>query len=72
MKSRLDMHDKVASIYHNAKPKAKYRMNKRLASILDPYIREYKLIDRRNGVKQLPLRLNIIAIIDLIWDIDKH
>ncbi|KAI3324180.1 hypothetical protein HD806DRAFT_62201 [Xylariaceae sp. AK1471] len=71
MKGRLDMHDNVAGIYHSVKPKGKCRMNKRLASILDPYIYEYDIINSRGGVKRLPLPRNIIVISDLIWDADE-
>ncbi|KAI1276971.1 hypothetical protein F5Y07DRAFT_388794 [Xylaria sp. FL0933] len=70
LKGRLDMHDNVAGIYHNVKPKGRCRMDKRLASILDPYINEYEASLRQSGGKKLLVPLNIIVISDLIWDTD--
>ncbi|TGJ77568.1 hypothetical protein E0Z10_g10703 [Xylaria hypoxylon] len=71
VKGRLDMHDSVAGIYHNVKPKGKCRMDKRLASILDPYVNEYEAHVQRSGGKKLTLPLNIIVISDLQWDTDE-
>ncbi|KAI8625926.1 hypothetical protein F5Y19DRAFT_488663 [Xylariaceae sp. FL1651] len=68
VKGRLDMHDSVAGIYHNVKPKGKCRMDTRLASILDPYVNEYETQVRRSGGKRRPAPLNIIVISDLEWD----
>ncbi|KAI1353912.1 hypothetical protein F5Y01DRAFT_322697 [Xylaria sp. FL0043] len=70
LKGRLDMHDNVAGIYHNVKPKGRCRMDKRLASILDPYINEYEASLRQSGGKKLLVPLNIIVISDLSWDTD--
>ncbi|KAI0430507.1 hypothetical protein F5Y09DRAFT_330974 [Xylaria sp. FL1042] len=68
LKGRLDMHDNVAGIYHSVKPKGCCRMDKRLASILDPYINEYETSLRQSGGKKLIVPLNIIVISDLLWD----
>lgn len=70
MKGRLDMHDSVAGIYHNVKPRGKCRLDKRLAAILDPYVDAYETHIRRNGQRNLPVPLNIIAITDMDWDED--
>ncbi|RYC63480.1 hypothetical protein CHU98_g2751 [Xylaria longipes] len=67
LKSRLDMHDNVAGIYHNVKPKGKCRMDKRLASILDPYMNEYEATLDRSGGKKLITPLNVILISDMQW-----
>ncbi|KAI0450229.1 hypothetical protein F5B21DRAFT_442930 [Xylaria acuta] len=67
LKGKLDMHDNVAGIYHNVKPKGKCRMDKRLASILDPYTSEYESTLDRSGGKKLVTPLNVILISDLQW-----
>ncbi|KAI1131153.1 hypothetical protein F5Y10DRAFT_234369 [Nemania abortiva] len=71
LKGRLDMHDNVAGIYHNVKPKGKYRMDKRLASILDPYVQEYETQLNQSGGKNLIVPLNIIVISDMQWGSDQ-
>ncbi|KAF2971547.1 hypothetical protein GQX73_g1984 [Xylaria multiplex] len=71
VKGRLDMHDSVAGIYHNVKPKGRCRMDKRLASILDPYINEYEAHVQQSGGKKLIPPLNIIVISDMQWDTDE-
>ncbi|KAI0811821.1 hypothetical protein GGR55DRAFT_641985 [Xylaria sp. FL0064] len=72
LNGRLDMHDNVAGIYHNVKPKGRCRMDKRLASILDPYINEYEASLRQSGGKKLLVPLNIIVISNLLWDTDDN
>lgn len=72
MKGRLDMHDSVAGIYHNVKPKGRCRMDKRLASILDPYIHDYETCLNRSGARKLITPLNIIVISDMVWDDDQY
>ncbi|KAI0465835.1 hypothetical protein F4859DRAFT_507743 [Xylaria cf. heliscus] len=67
LKGRLDMHDNVAGIYHNVKPKGKCRMDKRLASILDPYMTDYENTLTRSGGKKLITPLNVILISDMQW-----
>ncbi|KAI0969661.1 hypothetical protein F4678DRAFT_166980 [Xylaria arbuscula] len=71
MKGNLDMHDNVAGIFHNVKPRGKCRMDKRLASILDPYTTEYETTLRQSGGKKLIVPLNIIVISDMQWDTDE-
>ncbi|KAI1435450.1 hypothetical protein GGR50DRAFT_694152 [Xylaria sp. CBS 124048] len=71
MKGRLDMHDNVAGIYHNVKPKGKCRMDSRLASILDPYMRQCEAYLRQSGGKKFISPLNIIVVSDLKWDEDE-
>ncbi|KAI2621327.1 hypothetical protein GGS21DRAFT_541742 [Xylaria nigripes] len=71
MKGRLDMHDNVAGIYHNVKPKGKCRMDKRLGSILDPYMTELETRLRRSGGKKFMLPLNVIVVSDMQWDPDE-
>ncbi|KAI0912603.1 hypothetical protein F4823DRAFT_160957 [Ustulina deusta] len=71
LKGRLDMHDNVAGIYHNVKPKGKCRMDKRLESILNPYMNVYETHVRQSGGKKLIVPLNIIVISDLQWDTDE-
>ncbi|KAJ2991880.1 hypothetical protein NUW58_g2359 [Xylaria curta] len=71
MKGNLDMHDSVAGIYHNVKPKGKCRMDKRLASILDPYVTEYEKNLNQNGGRELTTPLNIIVISAFQWDGDE-
>lgn len=72
MKGNLDMHDSVAGIYHNVKPKGRCRMDKRLGSILDPYITEIKTEIKRSSMQSsgmcTPTPLNLIVISDLNWD----
>ncbi|KAI0408527.1 hypothetical protein F4802DRAFT_618651 [Xylaria palmicola] len=68
MKGRLDMHDSVAGIYHNVRPRGRCRMESRLASILDPYLKEYELHLHRSGGKKLITPLSVIVISDLQWD----
>ncbi|KAI0420956.1 hypothetical protein F5X98DRAFT_391657 [Xylaria grammica] len=70
-KGRLDMHDSVMGIFHNVIPKGKCRMDKRLASILDPYISEYEVHVQRSWGKNLLAPLNIIVISDMKWDADE-
>ncbi|KAI1112282.1 hypothetical protein F5Y14DRAFT_278123 [Nemania sp. NC0429] len=72
MKGRLDMHDSVAGIYHNVKPKGNCRMEKRLASILDPYMQDYETNLSQSGGKKLITPLNIIVISDMVWDDDQY
>ncbi|KAI0441412.1 hypothetical protein F4803DRAFT_420268 [Xylaria telfairii] len=67
LKGRLDMPDNVAGIYHNVKPKGKCRMDKRLASILDPYMIDYETTLSRSGGKKLITPLNVILISDMQW-----
>ncbi|KAJ3570693.1 hypothetical protein NPX13_g5644 [Xylaria arbuscula] len=68
MKGRLDMHDNVAGIYHSVKPKGKCRLDKRLASILNPYVDAYETHVKKNGLRKLPVPLNVIVITDMDWD----
>ncbi|KAI1824277.1 hypothetical protein F4861DRAFT_271085 [Xylaria intraflava] len=70
MKGRLDMHDNVAGIYHSVKPKGRCRMDKRLASILDPYMNQYETLLRRSGGKRVLSPLNIIVISSMRWEPD--
>lgn len=67
LKGRLDMHDNVAGIYHSVKPKGKCRMDKRLASILDPYMTDYETTLSQSGGKKLITPLNVILISDMQW-----
>lgn len=71
LEGRLDMHDSVAGIYHNVNPKGKCRMDKRLASILDPYMHDYETSLNRSGDEKLTTPLNIIVISDMAWDSDQ-
>ncbi|KAJ8119365.1 hypothetical protein ONZ43_g3668 [Nemania bipapillata] len=71
VKGRLDMHDSVAGIYHNVKPKGKCRMDKRLGSILDPYMQEHETRLSESGGKGLLVPLNIIVISNMQWDSDQ-
>lgn len=72
MKGRLDMHDNVAGIYNNVKPKGKCRMDKRLASILDPYVHDYETCLNGSGGKKLISPLSVIVISDMVWDYDQY
>lgn len=72
MKGNLDMRDSVAGIYHNVKPKGnKCQMDKRLASILDPYIQDYEARVKQSGGKSLPRPLSVIVVSDMAWDDDQ-
>jgi len=76
VKGRLDMCDSVAGIFHHVKPKGrKCRIDKRLASILDPYVNnknslrnEYETTLRESGGRKRPVPLNIIVITDCDWE----
>ncbi|GAP86732.1 putative von willebrand factor protein [Rosellinia necatrix] len=72
MKGQLDMHDNVAGIYHSVSPRGKCRMDRRLASILDPYLQEYETQLNRSGGKKLIKPLSVIVISDMDWDADQR